>query len=109
MFVCSTGEPVLAQVVGFSEQGDAYRRISYERAATVVFCFAMQFLCLKMCVHGGSAVPQGGMGDRHLATAPRDVAGDRLPSGGAGHGGVPQWDICIQKTTCSENWLKKKV
>ena len=31
MFIRSTGEPVLAQVVGYSEHGDAYRRISYER------------------------------------------------------------------------------
>ena len=28
MFIRSTGEPVLAQVVGYSEHGDAYRRIS---------------------------------------------------------------------------------
>ena len=32
MFIRSTGEPVLAQVVGHSEHGDAYRRISYDRA-----------------------------------------------------------------------------
>ena len=36
MFIHSTGEPVLAQVVGDSEQGDAYRRISYEREGTTV-------------------------------------------------------------------------
>ena len=30
MFIRSTGEPVLAQVVGRSEHGDAYRRITYE-------------------------------------------------------------------------------
>ena len=29
MFIRSTGEPVLAPVVGYSEHGDAYRRISY--------------------------------------------------------------------------------
>ena len=28
MFIRSTGEPVLAQVVGHSEHGDAYRRIT---------------------------------------------------------------------------------
>ena len=37
-----------------------------------------------MCVYGGSAVPPGGVGDRHLATVPKGVAGDRLPWGGAG-------------------------
>ena len=30
MFIRSTGEPVLAQVVGHSEHGDAYRRITYD-------------------------------------------------------------------------------
>ena len=35
------------------------------------FCFMLQFLCLQMCVHGGSAVPQGVVGDRHLVTVPR--------------------------------------
>ena len=45
-----------------------------------------------MCVYGGSAVPQGGdggggMGDRHLATVPQGVAGDRVPWGGEGQGG----------------------
>ena len=36
MFICSTGEPVLAQVVGYSEHGDAYRRISCEREGKTV-------------------------------------------------------------------------
>ena len=31
MFIRSTGEPVLARVVGHSEHGDAYRRITYDR------------------------------------------------------------------------------
>ena len=31
MFIRSTGEPVLAQVVGHLEHGDAYRRITYDR------------------------------------------------------------------------------
>ena len=81
MFMCSTGEPVLAQVGGYSEHGDAYLLI------TVFFRFAVQFLCLKMCVHGGSAVPQGGGGGPSLATVPQGVAGDHLPWGGAGRGG----------------------
>ena len=55
------------------------------------FRFMLQFLCLQMCVYGGSAVPQGGVGDRHLVTIPQGVVGDRLPWGGerqgAGGGG----------------------
>ena len=54
------------------------------------FHFMLQFLCLQMCVYGGSAVPQGGVGDRHLVTIPQGVVGDRLPWGGErpGAGGV---------------------
>ena len=66
MFIHTTGEPVLAQVVGDSEHGDAYRRISYEREGKTVLplsSFVLQCnLCLEMCVYGGSAVPQGGWG-----------------------------------------------
>ena len=40
MFICSTGEPVLAQVVGYSEHGDAYRRISY--AVLPLYSFVLQ-------------------------------------------------------------------
>ena len=36
MFIRSTGEPVLAQVVGHSEHGDAYRRITYYRDGKTV-------------------------------------------------------------------------
>ena len=36
MFIRSTGEPFLAQVVGHSEHGDAYRRISYDRDGKTV-------------------------------------------------------------------------
>ena len=36
MFIRSTGEPVLAQVVGHSEHGDAYRRITYDRDGKTV-------------------------------------------------------------------------
>ena len=36
MFIRSTGEPVLAQVVGHSQHGDAYRRISYDRDGKTV-------------------------------------------------------------------------
>ena len=51
------------------------------------FRFMLQFLCLQMCVCGGSAVPQGGVGDRHLVTVPQGVVGDRLPWGGERQGG----------------------
>ena len=40
-----------------------------------------------MCLYGGSAVPQGAVGDLHLATVPQGAAGDRLPWVGAGRGG----------------------
>ena len=36
MFIRSTGEPVLAQVVGHSEHGDAYRRTTYDRDGKTV-------------------------------------------------------------------------
>ena len=36
MFIRSTGEPVLAQVFGHSEHGDAYRRITYDRDGKTV-------------------------------------------------------------------------
>ena len=77
MFIRSTGEPVLAQVVGHSEHGDAYAEF---------FRFMLQFLCLQMCVYGGGVVPQGG-GGRHLVTIPQGVVGDRLPWGGERQGG----------------------
>ena len=51
------------------------------------FHFMLQILCLQMCVYGGSAVPQGWVGDRHLVTIPQGVVGDRLPWGGEGQGG----------------------
>ena len=47
----------------------------------------LQLLCLQVCMYGGSPVPQGGVGDRHLATVPWGVVGDRLPWAGEGHGG----------------------
>ena len=56
------------------------------------FRFMLQFLCLQMCVYGGSAVPQGGRGGRHLVTVPQGVVGDRLPYAGEGQGGgVHEW------------------
>ena len=81
MFIRSTGEPVLAQIVGHSEHGDAYRRITYERDGKTILHD------MRLFAYSGSAVPQGGMGDRHLATVPQGVVGGRLPCGGEGQGG----------------------
>ena len=36
MFIRSTGEPVLPQVVGYSEHGDAYGRMTYECAGKIL-------------------------------------------------------------------------
>ena len=54
------------------------------------FCFMLQFLCLQMCVYGGSAVPQGGQGGggRHLVTVPQGVVGTVFPGVGKDGGGV---------------------
>ena len=40
----------------------------------------LQFLCLQMCVYGGSAVPRG-------------VVGDRLPWGGERQGAGGYWQV----------------
>ena len=88
MFIRSTGEPVLAQVVGHSEHGDAYRRISYDRACKCARTVGV------WSPRGGVGdrhlvtIPQGVVGDRHLVTIPQGVVGDRLPWGGERHGGV---------------------
>ena len=42
MFIRSTGEPVLAQVVGYSEHGDAYCRIFYEREGKMLYSVVLQ-------------------------------------------------------------------
>ena len=69
MFIRSTGEPVLAQVVGHSEHGDAYRRITYDRDGKTVLHDRASVWCLSLLrapspprVYGGGAVPQGGWG-----------------------------------------------
>ena len=75
MFIRSTEEPVLVQVVGHSEHGDAYRHITYDcdgktvlhNRASVQRLSVLQFLCLQMCVYGGGgAVPRGGGGASSL-------------------------------------------
>ena len=58
-----------------------------------LFRFMLQFLCLQMCVHGGSAVPEGGVGDRHLVTVPTGWWGTVFPGVGndKGRGGYQEW------------------
>ena len=46
MFIWSTGEPVLAQVVGYSEHGDAYHHISDEREGKTVLPL---YSCILQC------------------------------------------------------------
>ena len=94
MFVRSTGEPFLAQVVGHSEHSDAYRRITYDHDGKTVLHDRASVRRLSLPhapspprVYGGGAVPQGGVGDRHLVTVPRGVVGDRLPWVGERQGG----------------------
>ena len=61
MFIRSTGEPVLAQVIGHSEHSDALMS-AMARSYAEFFRFMLQFRCLQVCVYGGSAVPRGGGG-----------------------------------------------
>ena len=58
-----------------------------------LFRFMLQFLCLQMCVYGGSAVPQGGVGDRHLVTVPQGWWGTVFPGVGndKGRGGYANY------------------
>ena len=85
MFIRSTGEPVLAQVFGHSEHGDAYRRITYDRDGKIVLC--CNFCACKCACMVVVRSPRGGVGDRHLVTVPQGVVGDRLPWGGERQGG----------------------
>ena len=75
MFIRSTEEPVLAQVVGHSEHGDAYRRITYTVMARPSCTTVCLFGASQMCVYGGGAVPQGAGGPS---------LGNRPPGGGGG-------------------------
>ena len=88
MFIRSTGEPVLAQVVGHSEHSDAYRHITYDCDGKTVLhdCASVRRLS-NVRVWWWCGPPGGGLGDRHLATVPQGVMGDRLPWGGERQGG----------------------
>ena len=94
MFMRSTGEPVLAQVVGHLEHGDAYRRIIFDRDGKTGLHDRASVRCLSnVHVRWWCGPPGGGVGDRHLATVPQGVVGDRLPwdgehnRGGGGYKG----------------------
>ena len=90
MFIRHTGEPVLAQVVGYSEHGDAYHRISDERRqdnpATVFFRCALQFLCLKICVYVVVRIPREGWGTVTWHPSPRGWRGTVFPGVGQDKG-----------------------
>ena len=73
MFIRSTGEPVLAQVVGLmagprnftlsrSRSRSPYIGSPLNASYAECFRFMLQFLCLQMCVYGWGVVPQGGWG-----------------------------------------------
>ena len=64
MFIRSTGEPFLVQVIGYSEHGDAYRRIIYDHDGKTVLHdrASVRRLSLPRApspprVYGGGAVP----------------------------------------------------
>ena len=59
------------------------------------FRFMLQFLCLQMCVYGGSAVPQGEAGGLSL--------GDRPPGGGGGPSSLG-WGRTRGGGGTNENW-----
>ena len=69
MFIRSTGEPVLAQIVGHSEHGDAYRRITYDRDG-------------KTVLHDRASVRRLSL--PHAPSPPRPALGVWSPKGGWG-------------------------
>ena len=69
MFIRTMKDPVLAQVVGHSEHGDAYRRITYDCDGKTVLC--CNFCACKCACMVVVQSPRGGVGDRHLATVPQ--------------------------------------
>ena len=77
MFIRSTGEPVLAQVVGHSEHGDAS---PYN--GTPLHLMLNSFVLCCMCVYSGSAVPQGGWGTVTWQPSPRGWWGVGKEEGG---------------------------
>ena len=82
IFIRSTGPPVLAQVAGHWEYGDAYRRVTYDCDGKTVLC--CNFCACKCACMVVVRSPTGGVGDPHLATVPQGVVGDGNNKGG-GH------------------------
>ena len=60
------------------------------------FHFAVQFLCLKVCVYGGSAVPGGGGGGVTWQPSPRGWRGTVFPGVGQDKGGGDIWNRLLQ-------------
>ena len=85
MFIHSTGEPVLAQVVGHSEHGDAYRRITYDRDGKIVLC--CNFCACKCACTVVVRSPRGGWGTVTWQPSPRGWWGTVFPGVGNDKGG----------------------
>ena len=90
IFIRSTGEPALAQVVGYSQHGDAYSSslcFDFDNLCTPTLRFVISLFppTISMYMYGGSWAGrwEGGRGGGHLPTVPRVFWGGRLPWGGA--------------------------
>ena len=114
MFIRSTGEPVLVQVVGHSEHGDAYRRITYDHDGKTVLHdrASVRRLSLPRAPSLprpalGVWSPRGGLGDRHLVTIPRGGGGGPSSLGwGTTRGGGCKLlypPPCVQRMPCPTN------
>ena len=89
MFIRSKQEPVLAQVVGHSEHGDACGHITYDRLARPYICSAPLTAAISVPanvrVRWWCGPPRGGVGDRHLATVPQGGGGPSSLGSGVGN------------------------
>ena len=87
MFIHSTGEPVLPQVFGYSEHGNACRCISYEREGKTVlppYCFVLQCnFCSRKCTCSVVVRFPRGWGDVTWQLSPRGWRETVFP--GVGH------------------------
>ena len=91
MFIHSTRVPVLAQVVRYSEQGDAHRRISYEREGKTVlplhsFVLQCNFCASKCACTVVVRFPRGGWGTVIWQLSPRGCRGTVFLGLGKGKG-----------------------
>ena len=80
MFIHPPGEPVFAQVVGHTEHGDSYHRITYDRDGKTVLHdrASVRRLCHLLPLCPACTV---------VVRSPRGGVGDRLPWGGERQGG----------------------